>query len=141
MESEELTYKLLNSIRKFQKKQFLKTLKLDRFNTNEIMILHMIYTFAKEEDNIQLQKVRDMLGLAPSTITSIITSLEEKELIERIIDKNDRRNICLNVTDKGNKAIKDIDTNLAKLITSYVNYMGEEDIKKFIELIDKSEQF
>lgn len=48
------------------------------------------------------------LGVTPSNITGIIDRLVAQELVSRTEDANDRRNVCLQLTEKGRAKIADI---------------------------------
>jgi MarR family transcriptional regulator, transcriptional regulator for hemolysin len=66
-------------------------------------LLHAIYM--KEDDVIQ-QDMANMMGKDKSSILRIIDSLEEKELVRRVVDTNDRRKNYLMVTKKAERVIK-----------------------------------
>lgn len=138
---EELIDSLLKEFVMFQRAGFLKMLSTKDLNVSEVMILYAMYKLISEQDKVMLSTIRDNLQLAPSTITAIITSLEEKELLERIIDKNDRRNICINITKKGEQYVKEVEKNNREIISKYIDYMGEEDVVKFQELVAKTTRF
>jgi len=65
-------------------------------------LLHAINM--KNEDVIQ-QDMADIMGKDKSAIYRVIDSLEEKELVRRVVDKNDRRKNFLMVTKKGEAVI------------------------------------
>lgn len=61
------------------------------------------------DDNTKLN-VKDIatkMKLSPSRITQIISSLEEKELINRKIDKKDRRNIIVSINKKAHPLVEE----------------------------------
>lgn len=51
------------------------------------------------------------LALSPSRLSKILEDMEEKELITRAINKNNRRNITVAVTDKGNELLAMLDSS------------------------------
>ena len=138
---DELIDGFLNELIMFHRAGFLRMLSIKDLNTSEVTILYAMQKVMLEQDKLMLSTIRDTLELAPSTITAIITSLEEKKLIERIIDKNDRRNICINITKKGEQYIKKIEEHNREVISKYIDYMGEKDIVKFKKLISKTTKF
>lgn len=104
---------------------------------NKEIALHII---AKRSKNgvLPLIELRQDMHLAPSTITSILTYLENQGFIERIIDLNDRRNISIKVTDKGYEHLSQNRKDLNKEFEKYINYMGEEDVDKLIDILEKT---
>lgn len=125
----------------FKRVEVLRLFKIKDLNTNETETLYAIHKSTSYHDKIRLSKIRDALQLAPSTITAIITSLERKDLIERVIDKTDRRNICIKITKNGEEYIKEIKKNNKEVISKYIDYMGKEDAIKFKELMSKTAKF
>lgn len=52
-------------------------------------------------DNIPVNELGKRLYLDSGTITPLLKKLEAKELLERIRDTNDERNVRINLTQKG----------------------------------------
>lgn len=97
---------------------------------------------SKVKDNkIHLNKLREFMNIAPSTITPIITSLEEKGYVVREIDKEDRRNIYVHLTKKGIQHTKTMQSGLINNINEYIKFMGKEDTDEFIRLINKTNEY
>ncbi|MEG1142046.1 MAG: winged helix DNA-binding protein, partial [Clostridia bacterium] len=95
---EKLVNELIETFMKFKKLQMHNIFCNEDLSYNESYILHKLN---KESSNVHLSIIRDKLKLAPSSITNLITSLEEKKYITRVIDKKDRRNIYIKITDEG----------------------------------------
>ena len=112
----------------------------DNITNNEKMALYIISKF-KKDDKVSLIKLRECLNLAPSTVTPIITSLENKGYIEREIDKNDRRNIYLKLSKIGYEHIKLVDEKLTNSINEYIDFMGYENVENLIKLLNKTNEF
>ena len=75
----------------------------------------LLFAISNNEEDVVQQDMATFFGKDKSSILRLIDTLEEKELIQRIMDSQDRRKKCLFVTDKGNEVIKqylDIDFNL-----------------------------
>ncbi len=51
--------------------------------------------------NMSQDDLADMFGQSKGTIAKALKKLEDKEYVERIIDKNNRRKYILNTTEKG----------------------------------------
>ena len=59
----------------------------------------------KEEEVIQ-KDMAEFMGKDKSAILRLIDSLEEKDFIRRVVDKNDRRKNYLMITKNGDQALK-----------------------------------
>lgn len=86
MKNDDLVYELIESMLELKKVKSHSICIDDNLSGNEKMVLFIIKNIGND-NGILLSKVRNKIKLAPSTMTPIITSLEEKGLIERKIDK------------------------------------------------------
>ena len=55
------------------------------------------------EEGAPAMKVGPMMGLEPRSLTRLLNSMEEKGLIYREVDKNDKRSVKVYLTNKGKK--------------------------------------
>ena len=63
----------------------------------EYSILSMIF----ENDQVTAKKLSKALNIAPPNLVSLIDSLEERQLIAKSINENDRRSQLLSLTEAG----------------------------------------
>ena len=89
----------------------------------------------KNEDVIQ-QDMADIMGKDKSAIYRVIDSLEEKELVRRVVDKNDRRKNFLMVTKKGEAVIEQYLEIEYKLINELEEGLSETDIETFYRVVN-----
>lgn len=94
-----------------------------------------------ENDKVSLSTLRENLKLAPSTITPIVSSLEEQGYIKRNIDKADRRNIYIQITKNGKIYMDIAYKELYNKISEYIDYMGEKNTNDLIRLISKTTEY
>lgn len=143
MVNQQLATDLMNVFMGIKNQHFHNIIKVEGHTHNEKLVLFLLHEIMGEEnkDTILLSKLRDRLRLAPSTVTPIITSLENKGLIERVIDKSDRRNIYLKLSSKGIEFTQEAHDQLTRHIHEYIEYMGEEDTRAFMRLLEKTNDF
>ena len=96
-------------------------------------LLHAINM--KNVDVIQ-QDMADIMGKDKSAIYRVIDSLEEKELVRRVVDKNDRRKNFLMVTKKGETVIEQYLEIEFKLINELKEGLSKSDIDTFYRVVD-----
>ncbi|MEG0872615.1 MAG: MarR family transcriptional regulator [Clostridia bacterium] len=108
--------------------------------TNKKMILFIIHENCID-GKILLSNLREKLKLAPSSVTAIITALENEGLIERKIDKNDRRNIFLQITPKGIDYTSSAHEKMINTVSEYINYIGRDDASQLLRIITKTTQY
>ena len=58
--------------------------------------------------SIGMKDLGERLSITPGGVTRIVTSLEEKELVRREIDPEDRRGINVKLTEKGEQLVNGI---------------------------------
>ncbi len=92
----------------------------------------------QENGKISLSHLRKKIGLAPSSITPVITKLENKGLLLRQIDPKDRRNIFLVLTPKGSEYIKIMQQKMQENLKNYTEYLGVEDTNSLIHLMKRT---
>jgi MarR family transcriptional regulator, transcriptional regulator for hemolysin len=96
-------------------------------------LLHAINM--KNEDVIQ-QDMADLMGKDKSAIYRVIDSLEEKELVRRVVDKNDRRKNFLMVTKKGEAVIEQYLEIEFKLNKELEEGLNKSDIDAFYNVVN-----
>lgn len=90
-----------------------------------------------EKDGITASELSEVLKVSMPRITALLNSLEEKKLIAKIIDSNDKRRTIINITEKGKILMqekKDVAINNMAKILQKLDY---EDIERYIEISGK----
>lgn len=87
--------------------------------------------------SIKAADLSRILELSRPSITRILNSLEEREFITRSIDKEDRRSICIELTEKGLQVLEKANKGLLGIAERLVAELGEADTDKLIELVER----
>ncbi len=140
MKDKELLSEFMNLMLKFKKDELYKINKCENLTKSEMVTLFVLRDIMNEnnKNEVLLSELRQRLKLAPSTITPVITSLESLGLIQRVIYKDDRRNIYIKVSKKGEKYTDKIDKNMSENLSQYIDFMGIDDTKELIRLFSKT---
>lgn len=96
---------------------------LDEFNLTYTQYLAMLVLW--NEDNIPVNVLSEQLYLDSGTITPLLKKLESKGLVERAKDKEDGRNVLVQVTKKG-YAIKEDVKKIPQKILSETGIPSDE---------------
>ena len=75
--------------------KFLAQKNITAFNGEQGRILHVLW----ENDGISNRELSKKSGLAMSSLTTMLERMEEKKLLERKADENDKRKILIFLTD------------------------------------------
>ena len=82
-------------------------------------------------------EIAPQLGMESTSLSRIISSLEEKKLIQRQADKNDKRKIKIILTAKG-KAQKELAKNIVRNFNHLAEVkLGKDKISDFFRTIDQ----
>lgn len=66
-------------------------------------------------NSLSIKELGSEMNLTPGRVTHILTSLEEKKFIKRIIDENDKRNIIVHLTGKSKPFLNNLNDNHIRL--------------------------
>jgi MarR family transcriptional regulator, transcriptional regulator for hemolysin len=96
-------------------------------------LLHAIY---RNPEGVVQQDMANFMGQDKSSILHIIDSLEEQQLVKRVVDPLDRRRNCLVVTDLGHEIIKHYLSIEFKLIEELQQGLTESDMETFYKVVN-----
>lgn len=104
-----------------------------KLSIEQFGLLHAINM--KEEDVIQ-KDMAEMMGKDKSSILRIIDALEEKELVRRAPDKNDRRKNYILVTRKGERVIEEYIRIERQLVQELQEGLTAEELQTFQKVLN-----
>lgn len=94
-----------------------------------------------EKDRLTVKEISERLDITPGGVTRIITSLEEKGLVERHISKEDRRGIDVILTESGStmvNQIRDASHEMHAEILKHIDVEHHESVLKAVEHLIKA---
>jgi MarR family transcriptional regulator, organic hydroperoxide resistance regulator len=96
---------------------------VDAFNGAQGRILYVLW----QEDNIPIVELAKKTGLAKTTLTSMLDRMEKTNLLRRIFDPSDRRQIRIALTDQARALNGDYD-RLSQDMSDifYAGFSGDE---------------
>ncbi len=83
-------------------------------------------------------EIADALSLSRPNIAASLKTLEQKGWITREIDKDNRRQIFVKVTDEGLNILKISGQKLAYLFASWFAILGEEEVEHLFKILEAS---
>lgn len=98
-------------------------------NPTEFTVMEVL--FNKGEQPIQI--IGNKVLLASSSITYVIDQLENKNLVERKVNENDRRVTLVSLTKEGHQLMEDIFPQHTDIICDLFSGVSDEDLLKFSE--------
>lgn len=92
---------------------------------NEGMLLCTLLT----RDRMTSGEIAEALGLSASNASKVIRSVEEKELVTRLIGKEDKRQMNFMLTSEGKRRITEIKSASFNLPPVLLQTLGEEEAR------------
>ena len=105
---------------------------LNRANKGEMFVLQFLDV---QDTTVIPSELSVALQASTARISALLGSLEKKGQIKREIDKTNRRNILVTITDEGRKRVKSEMNEMRKNITQVFVKMGEDDTLEFVRLL------
>ena len=98
--------------------------------------MHLI-GIAEENPDYILKEIRDILQVPQTTLSSIVSKLEKKDFIRRVINHRDMRSFSIEVTEKGKQLIAEHKANDRKKAEKILQILEEDEREDFIRYFVK----
>ena len=96
---------------------------------------YLVLDILWENQPLSQQKIADMIQKDKNSVTKIIDSLEKKNLVSRIVDKNDRRINIIELTEDG-RNLEKIATDVAiKFMNDVVQGIDKQDLDSYMKVM------
>lgn len=96
---------------------------------------YLVLDILWENQPLSQQKIADMIQKDKNSVTKIIDSLEKKNLVSRIVDKNDRRINIIELTEEG-RNLEKIATDVAiKFMNDVVQDIDKQDLDSYMKVM------
>ncbi|MFA7075229.1 MAG: transcriptional regulator [Candidatus Izemoplasmatales bacterium] len=126
---EEKAFITFNEMMSNNQKDMLES--MNKANKGELFVLHFL-TMRNEE--VFPSEISIALRVSTARISALLGNLEKKGQIEREIDKTNRRNILVTVTEDGRKRVRTEMKEMQKSMSRVFTEMGEADTAEFLRL-------
>ena len=100
---------------------------VEAFNGAQGRILYILW----QEDNIPIVELARKTGLAKTTLTSMLDRMESANLIKRVFDKTDRRQIRIVITADARKLINEYNAVSSKMNEIYYAKFSDDEVVAF----------
>ena len=127
--------KLLEVFIRFSRSSWYKS-PIGGLKANETMVLLCIKNKINDEElGIKVSDISRLLRVATPSVTQIINNLEADGLLERSMDKEDRRAVRINLTKKGEVIINKVSDEFLYRFKGLVKYLGEDKSNELADLL------
>lgn len=141
MDNADLTKDML---RTFQ--QFRRVMKppptIGGLKPSEIGVLfHIIAMRGEGAEGVKISELSSHMRVTSPSITQLVTALEDRGLVTRRMDPDDRRSVLVSLTDKGEGITRQAEQGLQTLFSGIVGHLGEDKSRQLISLMDDVFQY
>jgi DNA-binding MarR family transcriptional regulator len=106
------------------------------------MLLARIRKTTKEgEDGARVSELAQATGITASGITQMVTTLEERGMVGRKMDPEDRRAVRVYLTEEGKRSIDQMMGSLDSVFSGLVEHLGQEKSRIFLEVLNDVIQY
>lgn len=127
---------LISQIKQIGGRVFEKILaqeQIDEFNGAQGKILYVLW----QKDHISIVELSKSVGLAKTTLTSMLDRMEENGLIKRLPDANDRRKSILVLTEQARGLQEKYEQVSQEMNDIYYQGFREEEIMEFEQYLHR----
>lgn len=89
-----------------------------------------------EDGKITISELAKKTRVLPSAISRTLKRLEEKGYVERTVNKNDRRNTYVEITDRGREVAQEIRDIMCDYGEAVLSKLDEEELSKLISYLN-----
>ncbi len=105
---------------------------------SEIMLLYFsLDRFAERGEHITAAQAAKTIGVSAPSVSRTLKNLEEKGLIERDLDKNDRRSVRIIVTETGERRVCEVLNYIFAIMDKALGEFSYEELTAMVELQGK----
>ncbi|GGE32429.1 transcriptional regulator [Pullulanibacillus camelliae] len=98
---------------------------------------HFVLNYIHKKQTVTSSELAEMLNVKKSAITALINRLEEKGLIERERQHNDRRVVHLSLSSKGRQLSEECDQKVNELVADLITRFNDQEISQFMQTYEK----
>lgn len=106
---------------------------IDEFNGAQGKILYVLW----QKDHISIAELSTSVGLAKTTLTSMLDRMEENGLIQRVPDANDRRKCILILTERAKNLQEKYEQVSQEMNDIYYQGFCNEEIIEFEQYLQR----
>lgn len=132
MDYSELAADLLNGIKSLHKVKSQKN--INEAMQGETFVLNYI---ASRGIEVLPGEIGHEMDVSSARIATALNSLEQKGLITRRIDTNDRRRILVGITPKGKEYAEDHRQTVLRVAAQMLELLGKHDAKEYVRIMRK----
>lgn len=132
MDYTELAKQFLNHTSQFRKGHHQQ--KIDKTMQGEAFVIMYI---SRRGGGVLPGEISNKMNITSARVAAALSSLENKGLITRTMDSNDRRKILVNLTTAGEELAESYEQKALENAKQMLELLGEQDALEFVRILGK----
>lgn len=100
---------------------------IENLKPSEFVVLHTVkHSFIDDEDGLKVSQISDRLKIARPTVTQLVNSLQDKGLLDKKRDSQDKRVVRIHLSEKGKALAKQGTDEFYQRFEGLSEYLGKE---------------
>ena len=138
-ELEEQSQKLINAFFQFHKLKWWSPNRSLGFKRSEMRLIFMLRDLELHlKRKVSVSDISNYLRVTSPSVTHLLNSLEEKGIVERTQDENDRRSVRVKLTESGLEIINSADKKLKRNFNGLIEELGLEQSAQLYTLLSEA---
>lgn len=88
------------------------------------------------DQKVRVRDIADELGLTPGAVSQQVDRLVKLDFLDRKADENDRRAVCITLSENGKEVNQDLEIFFSMLFDKILSGVSREKLKVFSEILD-----
>lgn len=109
--------------------------------TQMIVMMKLLKTSHKTGKGLRVSEIASFLGVTNSAVTQIITSLEKSGYVLREMDREDRRAVRVELSNRGKQILKPAMAGMEQSFSGLVKELGIEEGSTLNRLLSLTEEY
>ena len=128
-------YKLMRVMNRF-KGEF-RMDKLLGIKKSEVFMILAIDSYMQNHKSVTVSQISEMMRMTNAAVSKTIGSLEDQGYILKVINKKDKRQSYLELTENGKNKLAEIHSEMNSFAESVIKQFGDEKMERLYELLDE----
>ncbi len=99
--------------------------------------LCLLMHLKRQSDLVLPSELSEVMSVSTARIARLLNTLEDRGLIQRSMDLSDRRKIVVNLTEAGERYLKEVYKRTHRRASAVIDALGEEETETFIRIAEK----
>ena len=99
--------------------------------------LCLLMHLKRQSDLVLPSELSEVMSVSTARIARLLNTLEDRGLIQRSMDLSDRRKIVVNLTEAGERYLKEVYKRTHRRASAVIDALGAEETETFIRIAEK----